>query len=95
MTNLLKQIAYTLFFLIFSANALALQLGQISVNSTQDKPLNVEIDLVVSSGDDLDSLKVKIAGKDIYVPNRAKFSIEHEVGDGENEIEFQIKWEDA
>ena len=66
MTNLIKQIVYTLFFLIFSTNALALQLGQISVNSTQDQPLNAEIELVVSSGDDLDSLKAKIAGKDIY-----------------------------
>ena len=66
MTNLLKQITYTLFFLIFSANALALQLGQISVNSTQDQPLNAEIELVLSSGDDLNSLKAKIAGKDIY-----------------------------
>ena len=66
MTNLLKQILCALFFLIFSINALALQLGQISVNSTQDQPLNAEIELVVSSGDDLDSLKAKIAGKDIY-----------------------------
>ena len=66
MTNLLKQILCALFFLIFSINALALQLGQISVNSTQDQPLNAEIELVVSSGDDLDSLKARIAGKDIY-----------------------------
>ena len=66
MTNLLKKILCALFFLIFSINALALQLGQISVNSTQDQPLNAEIELVVSSGDDLDSLKARIAGKDIY-----------------------------
>ena len=63
MTNLLKQIVYTLFFLFFSTNALALQLGQISVNSTQDQPLNAEIELVVSSGDDLDSLKQKLQVK--------------------------------
>ena len=66
MTNLLKKILCALFFLIFSINALALQLGQISVNSTQDQPLNAEIELVVSSGDDLDSLKARIAGEDIY-----------------------------
>ena len=66
MINLLKKILCALFFLIFSINALALQLGQISVNSTQDQPLNAEIELVVSSGDDLDSLKARIAGKDIY-----------------------------
>jgi amphi-Trp domain-containing protein len=41
-----------------------------------------------------ENFRISIAGKDIYVPNRAKFSIEHEAGDGENEIEFQIKWED-
>ncbi len=64
--NFLKKILCALFFLIFSINALALQLGQISVNSTQDQPLNAEIELVVSSGDDLDSLKARIAGKDIY-----------------------------
>ena len=65
MTNLLKQIAYTLFFLIFSTNVLALQLGQISVNSTQDQPLNAEIELVVSIGDNLDALRAKIACEDI------------------------------
>lgn len=41
-----------------------------------------------------ENFRISIAGKDIYVPNRATFSIEHEVGDGEHEIEFQIKWED-
>jgi amphi-Trp domain-containing protein len=41
-----------------------------------------------------ENFRISIAGKDIYVPNRAKFSIEHETGDGENEIEFQIKWDD-
>jgi amphi-Trp domain-containing protein len=42
-----------------------------------------------------DNFRISIAGKDIYVPNRATFSIEHEMGDGENEIEFQIKWKDV
>lgn len=42
-----------------------------------------------------ENFRISIAGKDIYVPNRAKFSIEHEVGDQEHEIEFQIKWEDV
>jgi amphi-Trp domain-containing protein len=36
--------------------------------------------------------EIQIAGKRIYVPVRAAFSIEHEKGDGEEEIEFQIKW---
>ena len=41
-----------------------------------------------------ENFRISIAGKDIYVPDRAKFSVEHEAGDGENEIEFQIKWKD-
>ena len=36
--------------------------------------------------------EIQIAGERIYVPVRAQFSIEHERGDGEEEIEFQIKW---
>lgn len=42
-----------------------------------------------------DNFRISIAGKDIYVPNRATFSIEHEQGEGNNEIEFQVKWEDV
>ena len=36
--------------------------------------------------------EIQIAGERIYVPLRAQFNIEHERGDGEEEIEFQIKW---
>ena len=36
---------------------------------------------------------IQIAGERIYVPEDATYSIEHERGDGEEEIEFQIKWE--
>lgn len=36
--------------------------------------------------------EIQIAGERIYVPARATFTIEHERGDGEEEIEFQIKW---
>lgn len=42
-----------------------------------------------------DNFRISIAGKDIYVPNRATFSIEHEQGEGNNEIEFQIEWADV
>lgn len=36
---------------------------------------------------------IQIAGERIHVPARATFNIEHERGDdGEEEIEFQIKW---
>lgn len=40
-----------------------------------------------------DRFEIQIAGERIYVPVRAKFTIEHERSDGEEEIEFQIKWE--
>ena len=42
-----------------------------------------------------ENFRISIAGEAIYVPDRAEFTIEHERGDGENEIEFQIKWKDA
>jgi amphi-Trp domain-containing protein len=35
---------------------------------------------------------IQIAGERIWVPVRAAYTIEHERGDGEEEIEFQIKW---
>ena len=37
--------------------------------------------------------EIQIAGKRIYVPVRATFTIEHEKSVDEEEIEFQIKWE--
>lgn len=40
------------------------------------------------------NFEIQVAGQRIYVPDRAVFSIEHEREDGENEIEFQIKWSD-
>ena len=39
-----------------------------------------------------EKFEIQIAGERIYVPVRAEFSIEHERTDGEEEIEFQIKW---
>lgn len=36
--------------------------------------------------------EIQIAGERVYVPARATFNIEHERGDGEEEVEFQIKW---
>lgn len=38
--------------------------------------------------------EIQIAGERIYVPVRARYTVEHERSDdGEEEIEFQIKWE--
>lgn len=39
-----------------------------------------------------DRFEIQIAGERVYVPARATFNIEHERGDGEEEVEFQIKW---
>ncbi len=36
--------------------------------------------------------EIQIAGERIYVPVRAAYNIEHEREDGEEEIEFQIRW---
>lgn len=39
-----------------------------------------------------EKFEIQIAGERVYVPVRAICSIEHERGDSEEEIEFQIKW---
>jgi len=39
-----------------------------------------------------ESFRIQIAGVRIRVPERAQFSIEHELEDDEEEIEFQFKW---
>jgi len=36
--------------------------------------------------------RIQIAGERIYVPARAEFSVEHERGSDEEEVEFQLKW---
>lgn len=36
--------------------------------------------------------RIQIAGERIHVPARAEFTIEHERGEDEEEIEFQLKW---
>lgn len=37
--------------------------------------------------------EIEVAGERISVPVRATFNIEHEREDGQEEIEFQIRWE--
>lgn len=39
-----------------------------------------------------EKFEIQIANERIYVPVRAKYNIEHERSDKEEEIEFQIKW---
>ena len=36
--------------------------------------------------------RIQVAGERIRVPARGQFSIEHERGTDEEEIEFQLKW---
>ena len=38
------------------------------------------------------SFRIQVAGERIRVPARAEFSVEHERGDDEEEVEFQLKW---
>ncbi len=61
----------------------------------KDYPLDQFIDKLRRLADALengDKFEIQIAGERIYVPVRAQYNIEHERGDGEEEIEFQIKW---
>ena len=37
--------------------------------------------------------RIQVAGERIRVPKRARFSVEHERGSDEEEIEFQLKWD--
>lgn len=36
--------------------------------------------------------RIQVAGERIHVPVRAKFSVEHERGDDEEEVELQLRW---
>jgi len=38
------------------------------------------------------NFEIQVAGERIYVPVRAEFSIQHEREGGEEELEFQFKW---
>jgi amphi-Trp domain-containing protein len=39
-----------------------------------------------------ESFRIQIAGERFRVPKHAEFSIEHERGEDEEEVEFQLKW---
>ncbi|MEM1181612.1 MAG: amphi-Trp domain-containing protein [Acidobacteriota bacterium] len=36
--------------------------------------------------------RIQVAGTRVTVPTDAEISVEHERGEGEEEIEFQLKW---
>jgi len=61
----------------------------------KDYPLPDFIDKLRRLADALEQgrqYEIMIAGERIYVPVRATYTIEHERGEDEEEIEFQIKW---
>lgn len=39
-----------------------------------------------------DKFEIQIAGKRVYVPVSAEYSVEHEIEGKSEEIEFQVKW---
>lgn len=39
-----------------------------------------------------EGFRIQVAGERFQVPKRAEVSVEHERGDDEEEIEFQLKW---
>jgi len=62
----------------------------------KDYPLDQFVEKLRRLADAIESgerFEIQIAGERVYVPVRANYSIEHERGDGEEEIEFQIKWQ--
>lgn len=61
----------------------------------KDYPLDQFVEKLRRLADAIEAgerFEIQIAGERIYVPARASFNIEHERGDSEEEIEFQIKW---
>ena len=61
----------------------------------KDYPLPDFIDKLRRLADALEQgnrFEIQIAGERNYVPARAQFNIDHERGEDEEEIEFQIKW---
>jgi amphi-Trp domain-containing protein len=61
----------------------------------KDYPISQFVEKLRRLADALESgqrFEIHIAGERISVPVRATYNIEHERGDGVEEIEFQIKW---
>ena len=61
----------------------------------KDYPLVQFVEKLRRLADALESgqrFEIKIAGERVSVPVRAIYNIEHERGDEEEEVDFQIKW---
>jgi amphi-Trp domain-containing protein len=39
------------------------------------------------------AFEIQVAGERLYVSADASFSVEHERGDGTEEVEFQVRWQ--
>lgn len=39
-----------------------------------------------------EAFRIQVAGKRVYIPADAEISIEHERAEGEEELEFQLRW---
>lgn len=59
--------------LTLSVPALALGLGQLTVNSGLGQPLSAQIELTAAQRDDLDSLRARIADPSVYRDNGAQY----------------------
>lgn len=61
----------------------------------KDYPLDQFVEKLRRLADAIEAgerFEIQVVGERVYVPARATFNIEHERGDGEEEIEFQIRW---
>jgi amphi-Trp domain-containing protein len=61
----------------------------------KDYPLPQFVEKLRRLADALESgrrFEIQIAGERVSVPVRATYNIEHERGEEEEEVEFQIKW---
>jgi amphi-Trp domain-containing protein len=77
--------------------------GPLNMSTTKSKPRDIEkaystaqfVEKLRRLADCLEKgerFDIQIAGERVYVPKHAVFNIEHEREEGEEEIEFQIKW---
>ena len=60
------------------------------IYSTQD--VVAKLRRLIRALEEGETYRIQVAGERVRVPARAEFSIEHERGGHEEEIEFQFKW---
>ncbi len=60
--------------------------------SYSNKEFAAKLRRLADSVESGENFTIQVAGERIYVPDRAEFTIEHEREDGQEELEFQVKW---